>query len=86
MEKAIKASAAKYVVMVAKHHNGFALWRTAETEYSIQQSSWKDGKGDMVREVAQMAHANGLKFGNLPVNVGPARAEVYGCRSLRCVV
>ena len=61
--KAIKASGAKYVVMVAKHHDGFALWPTAETEYSIKQSPWKDGKGDIVREVAQAARANGLKFG-----------------------
>ncbi|MDR3740931.1 MAG: alpha-L-fucosidase [Terracidiphilus sp.] len=61
--KAIKASGAKYVVMVAKHHDGLCLWPTAQTDYSIKQSPWKDGKGDMVREVAEAARANGLKFG-----------------------
>ncbi len=61
--KAITASGAKYVVMVAKHHDGFCLWPTAQTDYSIKQSPWKKGKGDMVREVAQAARANGLKFG-----------------------
>ena len=59
--KAIKASGAKYVVMVAKHHDGFCLWPTGETNYSIKQSPWKNGKGDMVREVANAARANGLR-------------------------
>jgi alpha-L-fucosidase len=61
--KAIKASGARYVVMVAKHHDGFCLWPTSQTEYSIKQSPWKNGKGDMVAEVAKAARANGLKFG-----------------------
>ena len=61
--KAIKASGAKYVVLVAKHHDGFCLWPTAQTDYSIRQSPWKDGKGDMVGDVAKAARANGLKFG-----------------------
>lgn len=61
--KAIRASGAKYVVMVAKHHDGFCLWPTAQTDYSIKASPWKNGKGDMIREVANAARANGLKFG-----------------------
>lgn len=61
--KAIKASGAKYVVFVAKHHDGYCLWPTGQTDYSIKQSAWKNGNGDMVREVADAARANGLKFG-----------------------
>ena len=61
--KAIKASGAKYVVMVAKHHDGFALWPTEQTDYSIKASPWQNGKGDVVGEVAKAARANGLKFG-----------------------
>ncbi|MGA8938821.1 MAG: alpha-L-fucosidase [Acidobacteriaceae bacterium] len=61
--KAIKASGAKYVVMVAKHHDGFCLWPTSETNYSVKSSLWENGKGDVVRAVADAARANGLKFG-----------------------
>jgi alpha-L-fucosidase len=61
--KAIKASGAKYVVMVAKHHDGFCLWPTGQTKYSVESSPWKEGKGDVVRAVAIAARANGLKFG-----------------------
>jgi alpha-L-fucosidase len=61
--KAIKASGAKYVVMVAKHHDGFCLWPTDQTDYSVKSSPWEGGKGDVVGDVAKAARANGLKFG-----------------------
>jgi alpha-L-fucosidase len=61
--KAIKASGATYVVFVAKHHDGFCLWPTGQTDYSVKASPFQDGKGDVVRDVARAARANGLKFG-----------------------
>src|SRR6202451_4643015 len=61
--QAIQASGAKYVVLVAKHHDGFCLWPTAQTEYSIKASPWRDGKGDLVGDVARAARKYGLKFG-----------------------
>ena len=61
--RAIKASGAKYVVLVAKHHDGFCLWPTGQTDYSIKASPFEGGKGDIVRDVAKAARAAGLKFG-----------------------
>ena len=61
--KAVKAAGAKYAVMVAKHHDGMALWPTEQTNYSIKSSPYKGGKGDLVREASAAARANGLKFG-----------------------
>ncbi len=61
--RAIKAAGAKYVVMVAKHHDGFCLWPTEQTNYSVKSSPWKEGKGDVVAEVAAAARKYDLKFG-----------------------
>jgi alpha-L-fucosidase len=61
--KAIHDSGARYVVLVAKHHDGFCLWPTEQTSYSVKSSPWKDGKGDVVGDVARAARKYGLKFG-----------------------
>src|SRR2546427_7167415 len=61
--RAIKSAGARYVVMVAKHHDGFCLWPTKQTDYSVKSSLWKEGKGDVVGEVAAAARKYGLKLG-----------------------
>src|SRR5277367_5821380 len=61
--KAIRDSGAKYVVLVAKHHDGFCLWPTEQTPYSLKSSPWQGGKGDIVGDVARSARKYGLKFG-----------------------
>lgn len=61
--RAVKAAGAKYAVLVAKHHDGFCLWPTEQTEYSVKKSPWKHGQGDLVREASDSAHKYGLGFG-----------------------
>jgi len=61
--RAIKAAGAKYVVLVAKHHDGFCLWPTGQTDYSVKSSPWENGQDDVVRRVSQAARKFDLKFG-----------------------
>lgn len=61
--RVLRAAGVKYVVFVAKHHDGFCLWPTSQTDYSVKSSPWEGGKGDVVRRVEEAARKYGLKFG-----------------------
>jgi alpha-L-fucosidase len=61
--KAAAGAGIRYIVLVAKHHDGFALWPTGQTNYSVKASPWLGGKGDLVRMASESARKAGLRFG-----------------------
>lgn len=61
--KAADNAGAKYAVLVCKHHDGFANWPSAYTEYSVKNTPWKNGKGDVVREFVDACRKYGIKVG-----------------------
>ena len=73
------------IVITAKHHDGFCLWPTKTTEHSVKNSSWKDGKGDVIKGLREACDEYGLKLGiylspwdrNHKTYASPAYIDIY---------
>ncbi|MDE1192331.1 MAG: alpha-L-fucosidase [Arachidicoccus sp.] len=51
------------IILTCKHHDGFCLWPTKTTEHNISRSPFRNGQGDMVKEIEEACHKYGLRFG-----------------------
>ena len=75
--QAVKAAGAGYMIFVAKHVGGYCAWQTKTTDYSLKTSPWKQGKGDMLADLAHACREEKLRLG---VYLSP-RDDTHGAQT-----
>ncbi len=87
----LRESGVKLLILTAKHHDGFCLWPSKFSEHSVKNSPWKNGKGDVVREVVDALRAEKIRVGlylspwdrNQPTYGDSPKYNEYFCNQLR---